>query len=340
MSQTIQYKVRVNGRGNAWPIPLGESHAFYDISNYEDLANASFSIIKSSNGKTEWEILIDAGHGIVQYLLQHSNRIPEAIFLTHPHIDHTLGIDWIIQSHFRKNKTKYPVYTTAFCWEIVKQSFPHLIDMVDFQELIYGEELTLFNELKIKAFPSYHGPYAYGASMLFLQLHSKKVLFTGDILLPMLRNADMQEISNLDLLVADANNRFPYPKSNHWSVCSSVEFEFDRHFYLEWFETVSGSKMIIPHIQKTSSKLIQDYLNDWLIDFNKKNLTGSIFSFAQIIKPKEIWLVHYSGKEDDKYHKQAILTDKELTKWCNNAKGNKLQLSDFKAIKIGDIYSF
>ena len=35
-------KLIVHGRGNAWPVPLGETHPFYDNTDYRDLANAAF----------------------------------------------------------------------------------------------------------------------------------------------------------------------------------------------------------------------------------------------------------------------------------------------------------
>jgi hypothetical protein len=38
-----QVKVRIKGRGNAWPVFLGQEHPFYDRNNIEDLANVSFS---------------------------------------------------------------------------------------------------------------------------------------------------------------------------------------------------------------------------------------------------------------------------------------------------------
>jgi len=41
------------GRGNVWPVVLGQEHTFYNRLNYEDLANASCSIIKSKNLFTE-----------------------------------------------------------------------------------------------------------------------------------------------------------------------------------------------------------------------------------------------------------------------------------------------
>ena len=44
----LMIQVRINGRGNAWPIVLGQDHPFYDRTNIQDLANASASIIKSN----------------------------------------------------------------------------------------------------------------------------------------------------------------------------------------------------------------------------------------------------------------------------------------------------
>ena len=41
-------QVRINGRGNAWPVLLGEDHPFYDRGNYEDMAVESFTKISSS----------------------------------------------------------------------------------------------------------------------------------------------------------------------------------------------------------------------------------------------------------------------------------------------------
>ena len=77
--------IRTNGRGNAWPIQLGLDHPFYK-KTYEDIANASFSVIKSNSDKItkssiEWELLIDEGHGAIQHLITNENRIPEALTL-------------------------------------------------------------------------------------------------------------------------------------------------------------------------------------------------------------------------------------------------------------------
>ena len=41
-----KYYLRINGRGNAWPIPLGQKHPFYSSGDEIDYANASFSIME------------------------------------------------------------------------------------------------------------------------------------------------------------------------------------------------------------------------------------------------------------------------------------------------------
>ncbi|MCK4747182.1 MAG: hypothetical protein KAT15_09110, partial [Bacteroidales bacterium] len=114
-----KYFVRVNGVGNAWPVPIGTEHPFYDAADPEQLANVSFSLLKSSTGtpdpeNLEWEVLIDAGHGIVQYLIRHGNRLPDSVVLTHAHLDHTLSLDWIIQSYYRyhQKQKKMPLYAS------------------------------------------------------------------------------------------------------------------------------------------------------------------------------------------------------------------------------------
>ena len=104
--------VRVFGTGNAWPVLIGSEHRFYDRHNLNDIINAAFSIFETNRKKEIiWEILIDVGHGVPQYILNNYNRIPDAIVLTHAHLDHTAGLDWIVQSHYRVKKSHpFPVY--------------------------------------------------------------------------------------------------------------------------------------------------------------------------------------------------------------------------------------
>ena len=46
-----RHYLRINGRGNAWPIPLGHVHPFYSDGNVMDYANASFSLMEFKDGE-------------------------------------------------------------------------------------------------------------------------------------------------------------------------------------------------------------------------------------------------------------------------------------------------
>lgn len=322
-------KVRINGRGNAWPVILGQGHSFYDRTNYQDLANASCSIIKSAvkqpkEKDIEWDLMIDAGHGAVQYLLKNCNRIPEALFITHPHIDHTLGLDWIVQSHYKVHKRAYPVYSTILCWKKVMDLFPHLENMVEFNELVPYHKISV-NEVScvdVIPYPVYHGESALGACMLFFSItdnnHFEKILFTGDILCPLLREEDYQIISNADLLVADANNRFPYPKSNHWSILNGVNKETSQ--ILKKFITENTIGLLLnPHL---NNKISDNYCRCFDYFLNREiqitDFAYTISSFIKLIEPKRLALIHYSGGEDEKYYSKKVLSDSELKIWIEN----------------------
>lgn len=335
-----QIKVRINGRGNAWPVILGHDHPFYDRTNIEDLANASCSIIKSdkSNPKeTEiiWDLMIDAGHGAVQYLLKNCNRIPDAIFLTHPHLDHILGLDWIVQSFYKLYKKSYPVYSTILCWEKVKNLFPHLTQMINFKELVPYQKSNIeeVEGVEVIPYPVYHGKSADGATMLFFTINNerkvKKVLFTGDVLCPLLRDEDYKKLLNLDLLVCDANNRFPYPNSNHWSILNGFNDQ-PSIFLNEFINNNTVGLLLYPHLKNQISnsycRCFDYFLNK---EFHLSNFIFSINSFISFIRPEKTALIHYSGSEDERYYADKILSHSELELWLKKVSENLKITTEF-----------
>jgi len=94
--------------------------------------------------------------------------------------------------------------------------------MIPFQEQVIRE----VKDVTVTPLPFYHGRSALGAAMFLFKIEEKerkiKALFTGDVLCPLLRDIDYTTLEGIDLLVADANNRYPYPKSNHWSVLQGL----------------------------------------------------------------------------------------------------------------------
>ncbi len=338
--------IRTNGRGNAWPIPLGQEHPFYDKSNPQDLANASYSILKKKGNVVEKEVLIDAGHGLVPFLIQQQNRIPDAILLTHPHIDHTLSVDWLVQSHYRFTKTKYPIYASKMCWERVLQSFPQLEKIVNFHELLPASELEIkeFPNLSVTFYPVFHGESAPGAGMLLFKYPNgksfSKTLFTGDVLCPLLREKDYEELIDCEVVYVDSNNRFPYPATNHWSIAKFEYFDKPASvIFTDWYNEKGNNLnwLCRPNTPINFKQEIHNYFNDFIIEQLVQNtIPYTIFDFAKMIKPKNINLVHYSGKQDEQFNENEILNEQELENWANES-AQKIGLSSkFIVPQVGD----
>jgi phosphoribosyl 1,2-cyclic phosphodiesterase len=348
-----KYFIRTNGRANAWPVFIGSGHPFYSAANPDDLSNASFSIIMSDSDKITsetigWEVIIDAGNNTASYIIRHENRIPEAIVLTHPHMDHSLGVDWIVQSYYYKydKKRKYPLYATAPCWEFVRQSYPHLVHIIDFKELKPGATTTIdeVDDLQVTAFPVFHGESAFGASLLVFEViensvHSKAV-FTGDMLCPLLRKKDYEFLKDVNVIYIDCNNRFSYPKSNHGSIVTSMPGNKAESKYLaQWKKEIYLSYLIAPNLEKSYDAAKHSYFDEFLSD-NKdlKEIPFSIIDFIKMTAIPEVKLVHYSGYEDKKIYEQEVLNGRDLEKFANEmASLNKLK-SRFSVPETGDIY--
>jgi len=340
--------IRVNGTGNAWPVLLGTEHTFYDHNQYMELSNASFSIIKASGvpftkENIEWEVLIDAGHGIVQYLLQTQNRLPDAICLTHAHLDHTLSLDWILQSYykFHDNKKKIPLYVAGKGWDFVCQSFPQVEELADFRELKPGAgiEIDVAEDLLLTSFPVFHGERVSGPTMLVFEVKGgQKAIFTGDVLCPLLRKADYRYIQDSKYLFTDANNRFPYTRSNHWSLISEDPDGKDQSKYLkEWIRNYSPTHLMGTHIDRVRDDHLHPYFDEFLA-YAGQIPPLSVFEFVKMNSFEQVILAHYGGVEDQKYHDQPILNPAQLENWTNaRAELHDLE-SKFIVPKVGDVF--
>jgi glyoxylase-like metal-dependent hydrolase (beta-lactamase superfamily II) len=315
-------EILVHGRGNAWPVPLGEEHPFYNREDPGDLGNASFSLQLREYEKLQASVLIDAGHGTVQSLLSGDNRIPDSICLTHGHMDHTLGVDWVVQSFWRKHRKekRYPVYSTLPVYQFLVRSYPHLEELIEHRELEFGKKYKPSIELtfELRAFPAYHGQSALGASMLLFEYQGLKVLFTGDVLVPLLRKKDYVHLHGADMLVVDANNRFPWPRTNHWSFAGSPSDPMKRSgTLLDFAEELDWEQLARPHLQEGISEGNRSYLSLLEQEWNPAGIPMTIMEFMDEIRPKQTMLVHYSGAEDRKYNGEEILSTPGLQDWAS-----------------------
>lgn len=315
----MSYVVRLNGRGNAWPIELGApqgpgSRHTALAGDFREYANTSFSIIREdAHGNQEWSVLIDVGMGIVDALVRGGNRLPDAVVITHPHFDHVAGLDWLVASHSRHGvRPKLPVYATERCWADIMTRFSWLAAGTELCVLPLGHavRVSTASGLQLKALPVFHGDYAPGASMILTELQeaesSFRVLFTGDLLCPLLRRSDVEELRAVVAVFADCNTRFPWPRSNHWSIVveeyRKVLETWDRYGKLEALRR--------PHAGDPSE---EQYFSG--VDPESTQLFWAVDEFVEAIAAKNVCVVHYSGYEDAKHHGRDILSDEELVTW-------------------------
>ena len=335
------FHLHINGAGNAWPVLLGENHPFYNREKEEDLANASFSILGKEGKEISSELLIDAGHGIIQYLLKHRNRIPEAMVISHPHLDHTLSLDWIAQSYYKKWKKqkRYPVYSTEYCFEAILVAFPHLKSILEHKALVPGEIRIVdeIPEIALTAFPVYHGNSAYGASAIMVSINEEdKILFTGDILSPLFRKEDYRKLTAIPFLVGDANNRFPYPKSNHWSIISNPENTDTKNNRLADFR--KELKIVEMIEAQKPDKINRKYLLRVQQEFRADTAVLSMEEMVSKINPGTVLLYHYSGDEDFRHYQEDKLSQEELKEWVNDISASKWNGIPFQVPIQGDEY--
>ncbi len=340
------YEVRINGSGNAWPVFPGSKHPYYNSSDAKELSNASFSILRTPKGqenRPDAEIVIDAGHGTVQHIIQDSKRTPDALVLTHPHLDHTLGADWIIQGYYRQHEQPMPVYASEYCQQVFLESYPHLGKMIAFHPLIPGQSMNFdcCPSIQLTPYPVYHGLSAFGAMMLnFSFPENKNCLFTGDILLPLIRGGDIPDIQSANWLFTDSNNRFPYPKSNHWSI-TSVFNQHKAAMLKDFLKELSLSQLLLPHLVTGLSRETLSYFDEWLgenIHSKEYEKYTSVIDFCQKVQPENVVLVHYGGAEDLKYYKKDLLNASDLVAWASvEAKENQVTSSFHSPVPLARI---
>ena len=295
----------------------------YDRTRPGDLSNAAYSLYLSEHGRILSEVLIDAGHGTMQSLIGSRNRIPECICLTHAHMDHTLSVDWLVQSHRRGagNSSPYPVYASKPVFDSFLRSYPHLAEFVVHLGLEFGVTQVMEHApgFRITAFPVYHGPSTPGASMFLFETEHRRVLFTGDLLSTLLRQKDLGFLSESDLVVTDANNRFPWPRTNHWSIAGHPEHWRERGPVLEEFVALFARETILaPYRGDYGAFANNPYYAELMEGGALSGQSFTLVEFLEKIQPRRVMPVHYSGAEDLRHSGESQLTRSGLGDWLEN----------------------
>ena len=271
------------------------------------------------------------------------------------------GSFWILQSYYRHHdkKSTMPVYASNPTWSDLSVALPQLPGISTFRELLPGAEIGFdgMPELKLTAFPVYHGEKARGPNMLAFQIglpegENRKIIFSGDILCPLLRKADYRFLGDASLLFVDASNRFPYPAYNHWSIMDespatsrgalekagqTPEASPESKYLKSFREQISCTHLIAPHLQVQRHHQIHAYFDEFLADCDE-GIPLSVFEFANRINPEQIYLVHYSGMEDRNHHGESLLNPIELENWTNTEAGIRGLAPSFHVPRPGNVY--
>lgn len=322
--------IRVNGRGNAWPLELGASDGRHQAHRYStfEYANTSLSILgyaSKDDVEPQWEVLFDAGQGVAPFLIQNGNRLPDAVLISHPHYDHIAGLDWLGASHRRNrwDQAKLPIFATTPCWAEVAGRFPWLNADFVLTELVFRQKtnIAVAPGLSVTAFPVFHGPFAPGACLMLLEYaegdNQAKAILSGDLLTPLIEPHDYDLLRDAAVAYVDTNTRFPSPGTGHWSITGASDSDplktwlgqqdIDRLLALQ--KGAQDFEALCKSFKSSVSSLHQ--------------LCWSIDTFVMQAAPRSVALVHYSGYEDAKEHKEAILTDTELLDWVSSEASSK-----------------
>ncbi len=341
MGSVTDLRLRVNGRAPAWPVLLGENHPFYPGAGTEDLGSVSFSLLSPG-----WELLIDAGHHTVPFLLQHGNRIPDAVLLTHGHPDHILGLDWVVQSYIRKFKKSIPLYASQGTYEMVVHSYPHLTRHLDLRELIPGIVIPIeeANGLPVISFPTFHGPGAWGSSMLYFDgssIGGQSILLTGDMLCPMLTKEAAETVRGVPIAFIDANCRFPFPKGNHNSISPFHPNSANlANQLVSWRNEISADQLLEPHLRYATDSNAKEYFSRWTEENTiMTNVPHAVLEFSAWLEIGRTGLVHYWGVSDVEQYGEDLMQESELLKWVDEEKDKIVGCNTrFFAPRVGEIF--
>jgi glyoxylase-like metal-dependent hydrolase (beta-lactamase superfamily II) len=328
----INVAIRVNGRGNAWPVKLGATdlRATTLLSRPTEYTNTSLSLLGldglPGQGTILWDVLVDVGQGVVPFLIQNGNQFPRALVLTHPHFDHVSGLDWLIPSYSsnRPDLLPLPVYTTRNCWSVVLQMFPYLASALALRELELGiaTPVTEAPGLSLTAFPVYHGPFAPGAILTLVNYRDTRTdrdfraIITGDLLCPLLRDEDRAMLESAEILFVDSNTRFPWPRSNHWSLTQRRPFQDQTAPALvEWLAQATSDVLLLPHSPPDDAVTTPLLTELQAMSTLSSQFDTTIMAFVRNMKPRRVKLVHYSGYEDWREYGRPILSDDLLAIW-------------------------
>jgi phosphoribosyl 1,2-cyclic phosphodiesterase len=144
--------------------------------------------VKTEDGKV---ILVDCGPDFAHQVREFGIQVPDAILITHPHLDHIAGLDEI-NLYKPTGRLPVPVYATEACWNCIKaeRGMGYIVkplDLVTENVLLANFDCPAFavGSVTVTPFPVEHQHrVAPGAVGFVLEERtggqSRRILYSGD----------------------------------------------------------------------------------------------------------------------------------------------------------------
>jgi len=189
-------KVTVLGTANAWgpnpylnpPAPWPMNGLLANGTSVEIRKYRTSLLVEANDGAT---IIVDCGPDFSDQLKQFRFHVPDAILITHPHLDHICGL--AEHNIYRPTgRLPIPVFATKACWDCIKnqRGLGYVVSplgLVTENYLFQDAAVPSFSvgSVTITPFAVEHHSVAPGAvGYVFEETnkeHTKRVLYTGDL---------------------------------------------------------------------------------------------------------------------------------------------------------------
>jgi hypothetical protein len=160
------------------------------------------------------------------------------------------------------------------------------------------------------------------------------MVFTGDILCPLLRKKDIPLISKAEKLFIDTNDRFPAPESNHISFAGIPSLSDNSDRLKNWFSSKRIDDLLVPHSSQTGNLYFEEFVSDWK---ELSEIPHTTLDFLSLIAVPEVYLVHYWGWYDKMNYGEKYLDEYSLAEWAKEtAYSSGLKGVEFYVPKVGE----
>lgn len=171
-------------------------------------------------------LLIDPGPDIRRQLIDNQVQRPDAVLISHEHLDHMGGLDELLC--FRRAVPKadwrpLPVYAHPEAWPSILTRFGYLFGTTLEARKYRPGETSAGLVSRVTPFKTNHGPVAQGSVGLVVEHGGKKVVYTSDFVdLPL--DPPLAKGADLLLLQGHYFNEPIFNRPNHMSLQNGLAY--------------------------------------------------------------------------------------------------------------------